>query len=191
MRRETLDRDRLVGGNEITRDEAAGAETVGGDMHGTRTTNGFDVPDIAGVLIDGTIRAKLSRAGGVVDRQTEPLGAILEGVIDLVLGLDVGREIVTDEVKVVCRGDALKQRLPLIRLTKETRFNHRNDLIETWIEGKKSLSQIVADRRDVGCESSKDKDVFFFDLLEDFDVCAVESSENHSSVHHELHVARS
>jgi len=61
----------------------------------------LQVPDLLGVLLDGAVAAELARPQRIQDGHLGPLLLVQVGGVDLLLRLDVGREVGANQVPVV------------------------------------------------------------------------------------------
>mmetsp|Transcript_163899 Transcript_163899/g.398296 ORF Transcript_163899/g.398296 Transcript_163899/m.398296 type:complete len:552 (-) Transcript_163899:1084-2739(-) len=171
-----------------------------GARAGRRAGRGRHAPDDLGVLGDRAVRGELGHARGRLDAEAGPLGLVRVGLVDPVLRLDVGGEVVDEEVAVAVPSAGGRDVAELVHETAELlvrpvvaeRELAAPDAVEDALHAR--VGRVVAalgpllDARNLRLEAAEDEHRVLPALLADLDVGAVHGADDEAAVHHELHV---
>ena len=130
----------------------------------------LSIPDALCILINTPIAAKKAHPPNRSNSLGRPLLRVLVALVNELLRLDVGREVVGDEVVVAVLDDAVEQRGEGARVAKLARVDGVEDVGEVGVELVLLVEVAVAEVFDVLGQVAEEEDVFFANLARDFDL---------------------
>ena len=108
--------------------------------------------------------------------------------------IDVGTQIRNGQPRIMRAGQRMQDRIEntLLELVEVTTFQQMHDPGDVRITlNDRDWVVIPPPLIDLPCGQTKQEEVFVADLFTNFDVGTIQSTDGHSTVHHELHVAGS
>ena len=157
------------------------------------------MPDIFDILFDGSVGRELADVCHVEDGHLSPALLVFVSLTDIMLRLDVGAEILEDEVAV--RGiHAVSLQQAVVEGTEELGVlgrectvdqldQHLADLFVGVEDFHGVIAAVLLIVHDLIRGKTEDKGILFANFFYDLDVGAVHGSQSHRAVEHELHVA--
>jgi hypothetical protein len=120
--------------------QSSSGELVDLDSDGTRASERLQLPNLLGVVLDGSVGRELAHTSRIQDRHAPPLLGVLVGLIDLTLSLQVTLKVGANEVVVMAIGNAVDDVNQLVEVAELTRTEHFNNQVEARI----NLSGLLA-----------------------------------------------
>ena len=130
----------------------------------------LDIPNALRILQNAAIAAKEAHAAHALDALAHPLVLVLERLVDQGLGLDVGIEVVADEVVVAMVEDAVDQRAELASVAKDVGLDGIEDLLERGVDGVAAVVVVVAQVLDALGQVAEEKDIRVADFAGNFNL---------------------